>query len=148
MLKNYSAHPSHNFSFLVDIWPEATAMHFAPHSDVYSVQFGLFIDIKEHLGVYTQWLYKTHWNGRHLKNQTKKNSLHNMLPQKLYDCVQHSKLTCRCSKVGCSVHGKLVCRGVALPLDKLRIKVGCTITGAEMKMDDKYAQRYEAQSVT
>lgn len=92
------------------------------------------------------------WNGRHLKNQTPKkplkNSLHNVLLRKLFNSVQHSKLTCRCSKVGCSVHGKLVYRGVALPLEELRIKVGCTITRAEMKMDDKHTQTQEAHSVT
>lgn len=117
------------------------------HSDV-CVQFGLFIDNKEHLGIYTQWFGM----GGILKIRSKtpppKNSLHNVLLRKLFDSVQHSKLTCRCSKVGCSVHGKLVCRGVALPLEELRIKVGCTITRAEMKMDDKYTQTHEAHSVT
>lgn len=75
MPNKYSANPSHNFSFVGDIWPEASAISChalcSTHSDV-CVHFGLFIDIKVHLGVDTQWLHKSHRNGRHLKNQTKK----------------------------------------------------------------------------
>lgn len=69
----YSANPSHNFSSARHLARSQAMCCYAlcsTHSEV-CVQFD-FIDIKEHLGVYTQWLYKTHWNGRHFKNQTKK----------------------------------------------------------------------------